>query len=353
MTRAMTLYAVAVAAAVIVFGAGAAHAQFQRTVLLEEFTSLTCKPCTTATPIINELVRQKLGRVVSVRYHANLPFAGDPYYEAIKDQINSRKTYYAVSALPFGRIDGSTNVTVTVEGEVQDKADSRLDAESPIRLAVTQVRDGNQLRVKVTATAGEAGLSGGDYKLRVVAVEGLIHDTRFVGDPKYNGETELYDVVRQLVNGGDGTAITVEGSGSKDFDFAFPIGDGWNVDQIYTVAFVQNDDNQEIVQTGYSPKPVSGVNSNPPVADSTAEIHAYPNPASGSVTITYHTTAPREVRAELYDMVGRRVAESSGTAAGKGWHDLGINVRDLLPGAYTCVVRSDEGAQGCRVIVMR
>ena len=71
-----TLFAAAVA--LMIFPARG-FAQFPRTTLIEEFTSATCKPCTTATPIINSVIKAKSPRVVSIRYHLNFPAPGDPW----------------------------------------------------------------------------------------------------------------------------------------------------------------------------------------------------------------------------------------------------------------------------------
>lgn len=349
MKRAFPFY---ILLAAVMLGAPAAtRAQHQRVVLVEEFTSLTCKPCTTATVILNDLVKNKKGRVLTIRYHANIPLPGDPFYAANKAHNDARKDYYAVSGLPFGVADGSTNMTVTQEGDVLDKVDARLVMQAPIKLDVKQTRNGDRFDVEVKVTAGPEGLGAGDNKLRVAVVEALVIDTRYLGDPRYNGESEFHDVMRTMLPDPSGSDLTINPEEVKTFNFSYSIGSEWQADQMYVIAFVQNDNGREIIQAGNSPVPVAGIREVPTVAGYDLE-GAYPNPATESAEFGYTLAAAQDVRMDLYDAAGQLVRSQDEGRRERGTHRCAIDLADLPAGVYTYTVRAGV-YRASRMVIVR
>lgn len=352
MKRVTTLYAaMLLAASALTMAPGEARAQYPRTVLLEEFTSVTCKPCTTATPIINSLIEQKQGRVVSIRYHMNFPSEGDPWYEANTQHNGARAQYYTVQSLPYGRLDGAVNVSVTSEGDVFDKAEDRLSQQSPILLEVTQTREGNQANVRVKATAG-ADLSDG-HRLHVVALESHIHDERFQGG-KWNNEKDFEDVMRTLVTGSEGAEFAIASEDVKELTFQYTIGEGWQANQMYVVAFVQNDFTKQIVQAGYSEKPprnTGSVHEQVALAGYSLD-QSFPNPARAEAEIAYAIGIPGEVTLELHNTAGEIVARMSEGVKEAGPHRLRLDLSGVSAGAYTYTLRSGRyRASGMMTVV--
>lgn len=337
-------------AAMLVLGAIQAQAQYERTVLLEEFTSATCKPCTTATQVINKVIREKQGRVVSIRYHMNIPLDGDIWYEANKPHNTGRAKYYGEFGLPYGRVDGAINASVTSEGDVFDKVEDQMGQQSPIKLEVTQTRDGNQFNIAVKATAGSQGLANG-YKIHVVAVEAHIHDERFQGG-KWNNEKDFEDVMRTLVTGTDGQEFTVDADAQKTLNFNYQLGEGWQPEQMYTVVFVQNDFNLQIAQAGYSPKPVSGVEWSTEVEGYTLRSN-YPNPSRGEALIGYTLGTSGAVKLELHDAVGRLVATYDEGTRSAGEHHLRIDLSNMPAGNYTYTLYSGRYRASRTMIVLK
>jgi|GEM_PF-2004064 len=336
MKRVTTLCAIALLAAVaLMTGAVDARAQFTRTVLLEEFTSVTCKPCTTATPIINKVVRDNGGRVLSIRYHMNFPVEGDPWYEANVLQNTGRAQYYNVLGLPYGRLDGATNVAVTSEGDVFDKVDDRLSQESPIGLEVSQVKEGNTFKVTVKATSGNQDLSG-NYRLHVLALEAHIHDERFQGG-KWNNEKDFEDVMRTMITGVDGAEFTIDADDERTFNFEYEPGADWQPDQMYVVAFVQNDITQQIAQASSSPKPVSGVYAPAAIAGYSLD-QSFPNPARDEAMIDYTLGRGGAAVLELYDAAGRPVARFDQGTREVGTYRARLDLRGIPAGAYTVML---------------
>lgn len=336
MRRAATFYSILAAAAAVMIFPAEGRAQFPRTTLIEEFTSATCKPCTTATPILNNIVATQAPRVVTIRYHLNFPLPGDPWYVAAKPDNDARRTYYGATSLPYGRLDGATTVSVTEEGEVQDKVEDRLNVESPIKIDVTQTREGNRINVKVTLTAGENGLEGGNFKLHVVATEAFIHSDAFQNEP-FNKESEFYDVMRKMIPGPDGTDMTLSPNQKRTLDFSYELGNDWQPNQMFTVAFVQNDVSKQIVQTGYSLPEAASAPGEAPLAGYLLNP-TYPNPATGHAVVSYAIGAPERVTISLHNMVGERVMSFEEGMKESGDHTLPIDLSAIPAGLYTCTI---------------
>jgi hypothetical protein len=337
MKRAATLYyALFVAAVAMMMFPTQGRAQFPRTSLIEEFTSATCKPCTTATPIINNIIKTKAGRVVSVRYHLNFPAPGDPWYAANSSHNLARRDYYGATSLPYGRLDGATTIAVTQQGEVQDKVEERLATESPIKIDVAQTREGDQFHVKVDITAGEAGLDG-NYKLQVIAVEAHVHSEAFQNEP-FNKETDFYDIMRTIIPGPDGTDVVLNPNQKKSFTFNYAPGNGWQPEEMYAVAFVQNDVSKSIVQAGASQVPASAPDDITPVHAGYSLGSSFPNPANGAAAIEYTLGAPEHVTLDLYAMNGEKVATFDQGMRTSGEHELRMNLDGIPAGVYTCTI---------------
>ncbi|NNE71980.1 MAG: cellulase family glycosylhydrolase [Rhodothermales bacterium] len=77
----------------------------------------------------------------------------------------------------------------------------------------------------------------------------------------------------------------------------------------------------------------------------------FPNPASRSFTVNYSLPAPGEVQVELFDLMGRRVWQTS-TSRAAGEHAESVAVGSLAPGVYA--VRLTHGGKSeTRPLVVR
>ena len=81
-------------------------------------------------------------------------------------------------------------------------------------------------------------------------------------------------------------------------------------------------------------------------------VRAWPNPAAGRATVSFGLADAGDVRAEVYDALGRRVAVVADGPYGVGRHDVAFDASALAPGAY--VVRVSGAATGAvRLTVAR
>ena len=343
----------AVAGAALLVMSSAASAQYQRIVLLEEYTSVTCGPCARAGQNLNAIMATYPGRTVSVRYHTNfIPNPKDRFYEANRVENDARKTYYGWVGMPVIRVDGTTEPPATNRTEVESRVTAQMEIESPIRIDVThQAIEGNQATVTVTVTAGPDGVGSGN-RLRVVAVEALVHDPLFASSP-YNGEVEVPDIMRKFLGTTDGEAIEMSANEVRTFTYTYAFDAAWQTNQMYAVAFVQDDFDKAVMQAGYSPRPVSSVDA-PELAGYAARAAA-PNPTTGTARIDYTLGRPGRLEVSVVDAAGAVVAElepiESSTASGAVSVDLAT--LGLPAGVYTVALTSGAWSWSDRIVLVR
>lgn len=340
--------------AVLLIGALAstsAYAQFERIVLLEELTSVTCGPCAEAGEIINQIASEHPSRLATIRYHTYFRPPADRFYEANKTESDARRTFYEVVGIPVVRVDGSLAPPATDEQEVRNRVEQQLATESPIRLEVTQMPvENGEIRVDVKATAGPEGLPAG-YRLRVASVERFIHDPTYANKPTYNGEVNLYDVFRDLVPGPGGDEIVLGNNEVKTFSYRFPLVAGARADQMYAIAFVQDEFDKSVVQTGFTPRPTSSTGSRH--VSGYAASAAAPNPTSTSVRIDYVLARAGELDAVLIDAAGERVRRFDVGVREAGSGALLVDVSNVPAGVYNILLSSGAWRWSDRIVVVR
>jgi len=278
----------AVAGAALLVMSSAASAQYQRIVLLEEYTSVTCGPCARAGQNLNAIMATYPGRTVSVRYHTNfIPNPKDRFYEANRVENDARKTYYGWVGMPVIRVDGTTEPPATNRTEVESRVTAQMEIESPIRIDVTH------------------------------------------------------------------QAIELSANEVRTFTYTYAFDAAWQTNQMYAVAFVQDDFDKAVMQAGYSPRPVSSVDA--------AELAGYaaraaaPNPTTGTARIDYTLGRPGRLEVSVVDAAGAVVAElepiESSTASGAVSVDLAT--LGLPAGVYTVALTSGAWSWSDRIVLVR
>ena len=78
-----------------------------------------------------------------------------------------------------------------------------------------------------------------------------------------------------------------------------------------------------------------------------------PNPARGAARLTVTLGAPADIKAAVYDVLGRRVATLTEGAHAAGPHALDVETAGWAPGVYTVRVRAGEAVATQRLTVVR
>ncbi|HWY85543.1 MAG TPA: hypothetical protein VNX28_02400, partial [Gemmataceae bacterium] len=186
-----------------------------RTVVLELFTGVQCPPCVAAEVAFDALHKTyQPADLVLIQYHLHIP-GPDPLTNADSEV---RSKYYGkafpdyAGGVPNTFFNGKPEAAgggaiADAEGkyrQYRQVIDPLLETDSAAKLSVAAMRQDNMINIQ----AEVAGLKkpGSDIRLRLLLVEETI---RFVGGNRVRFH---HDVVRSLVGGADGFALTEKNS---------------------------------------------------------------------------------------------------------------------------------------------
>ncbi len=241
----------------------------QRRVLVELFTGAQCGPCVAA-----DLAFDALGKtytaadVVLLQYHLHVPGPDPLTNEAT---VARSRFYDEVEGTPTILFNGKLKPKASGGGgidEAKEKYDDYREAitdlltqTSPLKLTAQASRKGE--KIDVSATAADVPAPGEKIRLRLALVEEVV---------RYTGGNQIrfhHHIVRDFPGGAQGLALTQKtGKQALGVDLAllragttkyldetaketpFP-NDSRPLDlkNLYLVAFVQNDENKEILQS--------------------------------------------------------------------------------------------------------
>ena len=164
--------------------------------LIETFTSSTCGPCNPANVTAEALFSQNPGKITSIKYQADWPGAGDPYYT---DEVGNRIAYYAINSVPRMEIDGGwdqngNNIT-------QQIIDDYVNELCLIDLSSNYSINGKTVDFDITIDPLENFNSN-----NLVVHSAIIEETTY-NNVKNNGETQFEHVVKKMVPSDNGTPI--------------------------------------------------------------------------------------------------------------------------------------------------
>ena len=226
----------------------AVNAQVTRMVLSEEFSNASCAPCAAQNPQYNALISANTSKVVGLKYQTNWPGV-DPMNAQTQSDVGPRVTYYGVTGVPYGVMDGSpyANDCAYYLGAPycadQTDIDTRQAITSPFSITINPALTPGMDSVTATVTLSTpAAFSGTTMKLQVVLVEKLV---TFGSAPGTNGETVFHNVLRKDMNNANMGGYTIQNSWamaeSHAYTFTIPIPSFiYKHSEMAVVAFVQD-----------------------------------------------------------------------------------------------------------------
>ncbi len=224
------------------------NAQYLRKVLVEEATNASCGPCASQNPSFKAWLSKNSDRVVPIIYHAWWPGSSDPMYLYDTDMNRTRIQYYEISGVPSGRVAGkiATPTGTWYAGAVGDTAalTNILKNESfyspiNIKIELNHNNGSGSVKVEITSTAKFE-----NKKLRIAICE----QHHYYANAGSNGEKDFYYLARRMLPDANGTDITLNAGETKNFEFSFIVNPDFS-DDLYAVAFVQDDLSKEVFQT--------------------------------------------------------------------------------------------------------
>ena len=312
--------------------------------LYEDLSSKECGPCKSWNNVIYPIVRDDWnanlphGNISAIYYQMHFPGTADP---SNNSDAYARWAYYDYQGTPQNYVDGDTTMTKTLFDADFNTPATYIDYEygetpSFLEMDVSGTYTGNTVNVTVDVNPLK-NISSSNLKLRIAVVE-----AHYIDVPGFNGETEFYYVMRKMLPDANGTSLSpltqynaVQVNESYTFTVgnvtagSFNLWEGMHNTQV--VAFVQDDDTKEVLQSAILEDWVVGI-------EDAAEmpVRLYPNPAnqrlfaevSGGLTATVLNVSGSIVSEPV---------ESTGNGA------FTLDVSGLSPGTYILRVIGEAG----------
>lgn len=316
------------------FSATYAQNTVKRYVLLEHFTNTPCSICASKNPAFYTLIQGYPQDVHHIAYHPSFPYSSCIFYQANPTENSTRTNFYGINGTPRVALNGTL---VNSGGPLLPAATltAALPFTSPIHLRVTETSGTD--RTATVQIFTHAPVPAGNYVLYLAVVEKDINYTAPI-----TGATQHYDVFRKMLPGINGTAVSLAEPGSSiTLPFNYSVAPGWNADQIYVVAFVQNADTKEVLNSGTKFDPLTVSTGEPQVH----QVSIKPNPVSE--TATAYIGDDRAEALEVFGINGQRVrvafdAQQSGSVT--------FSLSNLPKGIYVVKITGKEGVYTAKVV---
>ncbi len=232
----------------------AATAQTQRMVLLEHFTQASCGPCATYNPLVKQYFDNTSTPAVAIKYQTSWP-GFDPMNLHNPTQIQDRVTYYGVSGVPDVVIDGNFaqgNPGTLFAGGQSADMDARAGVASDFEITAFHdlSADLSAVNVNVVITA-KNNVNNANLVAHIAIVE---KDIAFPSAPGSNGETNFYNVMKQMLPSSSGTALAASYTTGQTVIMS----ESWTHANVYdltdlaAVIYIQDNSTKEIFQAGFS-----------------------------------------------------------------------------------------------------
>lgn len=219
-----------------------------RNVLFEEFTSSTSPACASNNPALNNYIDSNFNTICAIKYHLGFPIPGnDSMYLPDTLQKIQRSNYYFVNAVPDLVADGIYRMPLPYSyvPNIDTAYNKRMYIGAPVSLTVNDTRPGGDTIQTDIVINNLYNLPNGDYRLRIVAVERL---KNYENPPGLNGETQFYDIFRQMYPDSAGIVISPV-QGTYNYSYRYIRNPDWVDSMVYTVAFIQNDNTKEVLNS--------------------------------------------------------------------------------------------------------
>jgi hypothetical protein len=223
-------------------------------ILLEQFSNTNCSNCANRIPQFRNNLQGFEGDYHLISFFAPTPYPSCFLYNANKPQNDVRRMFYNVLGTPTIHVNGlrvNQGTSIVPVSVLEDLAAET----SPVEVVVSKEENGNSMNVNVSViTHGDLPVfpGGGNYVLQVIAVETLV-----VGGPLAHYQNH-HNVFRTMITPDAGTSFVPANPGEElAFSFSFEPESTWNADSLVIIAFVQETESQNVLNSGSNLDPVS------------------------------------------------------------------------------------------------
>ena len=305
--------------------------QYQRKVLVEDFTNSECPNCPPAYAALYSYEDSDTNamHVSFIYYHMPFPYPSDPLYQANTSDPNARNDYYGHY--------GSTP-TVFFNGKVQPnsyntwsgKLDGLVAVPSPLQIILSGTKGSNKINLKSEITRN-GDISQTDLVVHCVVVENIF----YLG---MNSVSRHDNVMRKMLPSAAGEPFSIDDNETKEINTKIDLDSSWKPDSLSVVVFVQSIGTKEIYQSEtikYSDLgTATDVNTKTSRPSNFSLEQNFPNPFNPSTKINYYIPKESMVKMEVYNLLGKKVAELTNAIQPAGDYNLTWNAENFSSGIY-------------------
>jgi hypothetical protein len=316
----------------------AAASLAQRIPLYEGFSSSTCAPCAATNPGTHALLMANnsntpTGKVNAIKYQMNYPTPGnDPAYTT---ECGTRHTYYGISGIPHGELDGGFGFEGHPAGFMQSHIDDRYNVPAVFTIGGTVSYIGSTVTIATNITS-LIDITNPNLKVMVALTEDHINTADNSHGTQSNGETDWYDVMRKMVPGTSGTALpSTQTTGMiTPVNLTYTFGSTpkifTNLGAMMAIVWVQDLTTKEVYQS----RAFALATSIDEVNSTMSTFDVYPNPFTSTTTLAFTLKQEEKVKMEVYNMLGELVSSMDNGVMASGYNTVEYSAENLSSGMY-------------------
>jgi hypothetical protein len=320
-------------------------------VLMEHFTNSSDQLSRQADSLLNLLANNNPLDIVDVQYHTSYP-GSDPFFEQNSIDPMSRSFYYGLTtSIPSTIMNGGTtsafrfDYTTKPLDPVLIKTQALYDPKFRIRLQINKQEEAMVINAELTALQQVVNRQ---LVLHIAVIERVVK-----GVTGINGQTVFESVLKQMLPDAGGTVCPQNWNPGdhQTISFTWPYNNVYDPDEIRVVAFVQDDQTQEIYQAAIDvTDPLVSVKDVKQTIEQENSYIIFPNPSGNNIIyLRFNETLEKKANVYLYDNTGKIVAIEE-IWPGNKLYEMGI---DKYPdGLYFIRISSDRQFIGTRKLII-
>lgn len=303
------------------------QAQYAKYGLVEWFTNSFCGICSSRNPALQTVYDQNEKLLHRITIHPSVPYQQCTLYGFNKEDNGARQSYYKVGATPTIYLNGVRSST-TASVFASDIA-GQSSQTSSLAIEVEEIGSGSSRNAKITVKVAAEPPSG-DYRLMVALLE------KNLDFNAPNGETKHFDVLRDFISSAEGDVFTMPAANSNvTLSFDYDIPSGVNEGEAYILAYIQNVESREILNSGTKFDETTTALTDLALE---ADLKTFPNPAKTQLNVSVGDEYKIH-GLEVYNQVGQQLRQVKLNTP-EGY--VSLSIQDLPTGNY--LLKVDLGA---------
>lgn len=307
--------------------------QAKKYLMLEHYTNTNCSICASRNPAFFDLIANYSDDIHHISIHPPYPYQQCIFYRHNEEENQLRADFYSIPGTP--RVVWQGGQRTSPSSATAEKIEDELAETSPIEVIVEETLGDSRTVTVTVKTVGEQPV--GNYKLLVAVVE------KEIDYSAPNGEQLHHNVFRDMISRINGELITFAETGQEmSFTFDYDIHSEWNAEEIYALAWVQDFDIGDILNSG------TRFDERTTATDSIlpeTSLEVLPNPARGFLNIRLQNIESQNNTVSLFDVTGKLVLEQDFN------FDERLEVNNLARGMYLMKVQTEAGVATRKVVL--